>query len=73
MNSQTVLSQLGKNAGTPAISDLMRLAFSRPELISLAAGFVDQNSLPVANTESAWRAIMADSQSAKPKNYPRFA
>ncbi len=65
MNSQTVLSQLGKNAGTPAISDLMRLAFSRPELISLAAGFVDQNSLPVANTESAWRAIMADSQSAK--------
>jgi 2-aminoadipate transaminase len=65
MNAPNTLSRLGKNAGTPAISDLMRLAFSRPELISLAAGFVDQNSLPVASAESAWRSIMADTQSAK--------
>jgi hypothetical protein len=46
MHDQSPLSLLGQNAGTPAISDLMRLALARPELISLAAGFVDQQSLP---------------------------
>lgn len=59
------LSTLGQNAGTPAISDLMRLALTRPELISLAAGFVDQQSLPAGIVESAWREIMADPRAAR--------
>jgi 2-aminoadipate transaminase len=60
-----MLSRLGHDAGRPAISDLMRLALARPELISLAAGFVDQHSLPVAWADDAWRAIMADGLSAR--------
>jgi 2-aminoadipate transaminase len=38
----------------------MRLALARPELISLAAGFVDQESLPVAETRQAIEAVLAD-------------
>ncbi|MFM7593473.1 MAG: PLP-dependent aminotransferase family protein, partial [Isosphaeraceae bacterium] len=59
------LSTLGQNAGTPAISDLMRLALVRPELISLAAGFVDQQSLPAGIVEDAWREITADPRAAR--------
>lgn len=65
MNIPTKLSRLGSDAGTPAISDLMRLALMRPELISLAAGFVDQNSLPMPQAEQAWRAIMSNTASGK--------
>lgn len=60
-----MLSRLGHDAGRPAISDLMRLALARPDLISLAAGFVDQNSLPVNGADEAWRDIMADAASAR--------
>ena len=59
------LSTLGQNAGTPAISDLMRLALSRPELISLAAGFVDQQSLPAGIVEKAWGELMANPHTAR--------
>lgn len=38
----------------------MRLALARPELISLAAGFVDQESLPVEETRQAIEAVLAD-------------
>jgi 2-aminoadipate transaminase len=65
MNTPTKLSRLGQNAGTPAISDLMRLALSRPELISLAAGFVDQNSLPLDAADDAWRAVTANEPAGK--------
>ena len=37
------------SAGQP-ISYLMHMALARPSLISLAAGFVDQHSLPVEAT-----------------------
>lgn len=65
MNTPTKLSRLGQNAGTPAISDLMRLALSRPELISLAAGFVDQASLPLDSADIAWRAVMSNESAGK--------
>lgn len=65
MHDQSNLSLLGQNAGTPAISDLMRLALARPELISLAAGFVDQQSLPLNTIEQAWRSIMADPKAGR--------
>jgi 2-aminoadipate transaminase len=42
-----VLSKLGQRSEAPAISWLMDVALSRPQLISLAAGFTDNESLPV--------------------------
>ena len=52
----SALSQLGRRTAEPPITWLMREALVRPGLISLAAGFTDNPSLPVAET----RAIMAD-------------
>jgi 2-aminoadipate transaminase len=41
------LSKLGQRSEAPAISWLMEVTLSRPQLISLAAGFTDNESLPV--------------------------
>jgi len=42
------LSALARRTPEPAISWLMQLTLDRPKLISLAAGFTDSESLPVA-------------------------
>jgi 2-aminoadipate transaminase len=47
---QHALSELGRRTTAPPISWLMRLTLERPRLISLAAGFTDRASLPVAET-----------------------
>ena len=52
----SALSQLGRRTAEPPITWLMREALVRPGLISLAAGFTDNPSLPVIET----REIMAD-------------
>jgi len=44
----TALSELGRRLEPPPISWLMELALTRPGLISLAAGFTDTATLPVA-------------------------
>jgi 2-aminoadipate transaminase len=54
------LSQRARFFGPQPISELMRLALARPELISLAAGFVDQASLPVAEARAALEAVLGD-------------
>ncbi len=54
------LSQRAQRSGPQPISELMRLALARPELISLAAGFVDQESLPVTEIQQAMQAVLAD-------------
>jgi 2-aminoadipate transaminase len=54
------LSQRARFFGPQPISELMRLALARPELISLAAGFVDQASLPVVEAKAAFEAVLAD-------------
>jgi 2-aminoadipate transaminase len=59
------LSQRARFFGPQPISELMRLALARPELISLAAGFVDQASLPVAEAKAALAAVMADVNDAR--------
>ena len=46
------LSELGRRTTDPPISWLMRLALERPQLISLAAGFTDDLSLPVEETKA---------------------
>src|SRR5688572_14420611 len=43
----TALSALARRTPEPAISWLIKLALDRPKLISLAAGFTDNESLPV--------------------------
>ena len=52
----SALSELGQRTAEPAITWLMREALVRPRLISLAAGFTDNPSLPVSIT----REIIAD-------------
>jgi 2-aminoadipate transaminase len=67
-SAMTIARQLSQRArffGAQPISELMRLALARPELISLAAGFVDQASLPVAEATEAMSALLADSEAAR--------
>lgn len=65
MSSKWPLSQRAQRSGPQPISELMRLALGRPELISLAAGFVDQATLPVAETAAAVEAALADRERAR--------
>jgi len=53
---ESFLSRRAQWAESPPISYLMHMALARPELISLAAGFVDQQTLPV---EPTWTALEA--------------
>ncbi len=50
MTPRISLSSASERTTTPAISVLMKMALANPELISLAAGFVDQATLPVIPT-----------------------
>ena len=50
--NEAVLSALGRRTGAPPISWLMAETLARPKLISLAAGFTDQETLPVAETRA---------------------
>ena len=52
------------SAGQP-ISDLMARALAAPNLISLAAGFVDQHTLPVTATRHAAEMILGDTIDAQ--------
>lgn len=61
----TPFSQLGRRVHEPPIGWLMRLALERPELISLAAGFTDYETLPVAEVQELCRAILTDSARAR--------
>lgn len=59
------LSHRAANAVSQPISAMMHLALARPELISLAAGFVDQASLPVEETRAAIEQLLAEPQRAR--------
>jgi 2-aminoadipate transaminase len=52
------------SVGQP-ISYLMHIALQRPTLISLAAGFVDQHSLPAEATQRAVDALLGDPVTAR--------
>jgi 2-aminoadipate transaminase len=60
MPSGRPFSRRAQLSGNQPIGELMRLALARPELISLAAGFVDQASLPVEPTRAAVEALLGD-------------
>ena len=55
------LSRLGREAQFPAIARLMNLALENPALLSLAAGFTDNVTLPVAEVGAAVAALAARS------------
>jgi 2-aminoadipate transaminase len=50
-------SRLGRRARPPAITRLMQLALETPGLLSLAAGFTDNATLPVSSVTEALRAL----------------
>ncbi len=54
------LSQRAAQAANQPISYLMQHALAHPEVISLAAGFVDQQSLPVEATLAAAQALLGE-------------
>lgn len=63
---RTGFSRLGQRTQAPPIAWLMETALGRPNLISLAAGFTDNSSLPVAETREILQEILADNEQARP-------
>lgn len=63
---RTALSQLARRTPRPAISWLMELTLARPELISLAAGFTDNESLPVDETRALLDDILRSPRAGRP-------
>src|SRR5258708_17791904 len=63
---KSALSELGRRVEAPAISWLMELALSRPQLISLAAGFTDNESLPVRETRELLDDVLRSRTSGQP-------
>jgi len=55
----------GWAGGEPIASRLMARALANPDLVSLAAGFVDQQSLPVETTAQALVTICSDPELAR--------
>jgi 2-aminoadipate transaminase len=65
MLSTLAFSQRARQAGGQPISQLMAQALANPHLVSLAAGFVDQATLPVEATAEAMTALLADADLAR--------
>ena len=57
---------MGRRTAPPPISWLMHAALSRPKLISLAAGFTDNPSLPVAETRALLNQILRSPKTGRP-------
>ena len=60
------LSKMGQRTTEPPISWLMHAALSRPKLISLAAGFTDNASLPVAGARTALNQVFRSPKTGQP-------
>jgi 2-aminoadipate transaminase len=59
-NRTSSLSAISQRTSSPVISQLMAAALANPDLISLAAGFVDQQSLPAEIAGRVFAEMMAD-------------
>lgn len=64
-DSPVRLSQRWQWGSKQPISFLMEQAVQNPDVISLTAGLVDQQSLPVAQVQAACSSLMADGQLAR--------
>jgi 2-aminoadipate transaminase len=60
------LSALGRRTALPPISWLMQAALTRPKLISLAAGFTDNPTLPVEISRKLLNEILRSSKTGQP-------
>lgn len=60
------LSALGRRTEAPPISWLMATTLARPQLISLAAGFTDNESLPVQGIHGLLKSILGSPQTGQP-------
>src|SRR5271169_4640896 len=60
------LSRLGRRTEVPPISWLMQTALTRPKLISLAAGFTDNSTLPVEISRQLLNEILRSPTSGQP-------
>ncbi len=58
-------SSRARNAVDQPISYLMALALTQPDLISLAAGFVDYDTLPGVDTDTLMHEILSDPAASK--------
>ena len=61
----SALSTLGRRTAEPAISWLMQTTLSRPDLVSLAAGFTDNPSLPLLETREIVDELLASPKSGQ--------
>ena len=69
MNKSAAASSLsvqGRRTAAPAISWLMATALSRPKLISLAAGFTDNATLPVGLARQLINEVLRDPRAGQP-------
>ncbi|MGD0650177.1 MAG: PLP-dependent aminotransferase family protein [Verrucomicrobiia bacterium] len=64
-NAPRHFSALAKRSSEPPISWLMKLALDRPDLISLAVGFTDNETLPVEEVGALTRAILQRPKTAR--------
>lgn len=62
---KSAFSALARRTREPPISWLMKLALERPKLISLAAGFTDNESLPVTATRKIADQLLASAKSGR--------
>jgi 2-aminoadipate transaminase len=65
MKNHGALSRLGHRSEAPPISWLMEVALSRPQMISLAAGFTDNESLPVRDARELLNEILKPRKTAQ--------
>lgn len=65
MKKSSYLSEIGRRTDAPPISWLMDLRLTHPKLISLAAGFTDQETLPDTETLALIEDIFRDPKKAK--------
>lgn len=63
---RSALSQLARRTGEPPISWLMKMTLDRPQLISLAAGFTDNESLPVRDARDLLDAVLGSPKTGRP-------
>jgi len=63
---KTALSALGLRTAPPSISWLMQTALARPKLISLAAGFTDNATLPVELSRRLLNEILRSPKTGRP-------
>lgn len=63
---KTALSVMGRRTAPPPISWLMQAALSRPNLISLAAGFTDNATLPVQLSRALLNDLLRSPKTSQP-------